>query len=148
MKLLKIIDLRRGFTLPEILAVLLISSILALITLPSISIINNHIQLKKELIRLERFLQNLSLEASRRGIPVKFTIKKTGYEAETIESNPSYLGFRKLPQTLSIDLSNSKNTILFYGNGVNLPTTIRIIGPTSRCSISLSLRGRVNSRCK
>ena len=137
-----------GFSLIELLAVILITSVLALITIPSLSSVGKHLQLRAEFKRLEKFVQYLALESTRRGVPVKLSLTARQYEAETSESSPTYLGFRRLPAAMSLELSGASTNILFHGSGVNSPASIKIIGSSGRCTLTISLRGRVSSRCR
>jgi Tfp pilus assembly protein PilE len=133
-----------GTHLLELAIAMFLLSILAGVSYPALKAFSSASCLKQEARRIALLLSSLSMEALQSEQTVTFSL---GYASYSITR-----GIRQttgqLQKNVSFDLASSTGALLsFYPSGAASPATLTFKSGDRSCTLSLSLRGRVNSNC-
>ena len=131
-----------GFSMPELIVTLALVAILLMGSFPIIRAPRTAL-LKEESTRIKNTIQFGILNAlkTQRELSINFT--ESSYTLNELGSG-NLIFKNKLPETVSILTAKS---IRFFPSGVTSPGTISISNGSSECSITVSLRGRVQVKC-
>lgn len=146
--------LSRGFTLVEVLIVLLIAGILASVTLPTLSF--RHVSSKDEAERLARLIEHAQVMATSLGSPIGLEISASQYEflrwsGVWSSMDPgNLLGRHRLPADIVIESQPDPDSghaapriIRFPPAGYPPAFGIRVMGAGHAWLVSGNLAGRV-----
>ena len=135
-----------GFSLLELLVALAFLMLLVGISAPSIASLRGKSKLQREAERLRSTLTALSLRAVQQEDDAMLLVNKESYTARFSKTPKRRALFREIIPPVKL-LSSSREIITFYKSGVATPATFELGDGASRCTLRLSLRGRVASSC-
>jgi len=142
----KVLELRcaQGTHLLELLVALIIISILSAVSIPRLGEILNSSPLKLESQRLEQILKRYSARSIQSEKKFSFISKPSSYQIIETDS-----GVLRLSRQLSdkITLDSKREIIVFSKSGVVSPASLTLRSKRSACTITISLRGRINRLC-
>lgn len=135
-----------GFSLLELLVALAFLMLLVGISAPSIASLRGKSKLQREAERLRGILTSLSLRAVQQEDDATLLVTKENYTARFSKTPKRRALYREINPPVKL-LTSSREVITFYRSGVTTPTTFELGDGASRCTVRLSLRGRVTSTC-
>lgn len=135
-----------GFTLPELLTALCLVMLLVGLSAPSIASLRNRSRLQREAERLRSAIVSLSIRAVQQEDDALLTLLKDSYTGRFSKFPKRRALHREVTPPVKL-ISSSRDVITFYRTGVATPATIELGDGASRCTLRLSLRGRITSSC-
>lgn len=138
--------MNRGFSLPELLVALALSSLMLAVSIPSIARWNSHRVLVAEGARLTLALENAYIAALSYGVPVTVSLKNNRVRAFVGESR-TLATYAPHAGVVVANKSVEQGDLSFYPTHTATPATLTITSSSGECSIIVSLRGRMRSTC-
>jgi hypothetical protein len=108
---------------------------------------------KREIAKVRAALERVQIATLRYGIDARFTIRQASYTVTYLWTKRSKRPERlrdttkQLPSSLSFKMNSLPDTVMVYQTGVLSPRTITIEDATRRCTLTVSLRGRLTEGC-
>ena len=139
-----------AFSLPDTLAWLLISAILLACAVPQRTGFGTSYAFNAEVLHLEQTLKSLSLLAEQREEQLDLVVDRQTYSVIPHDFPSETVATRRVSRGVSIRSSTTTSpsfSLKFYPSGATSPATLSISNGRKRCSLVLSLRGRVSKQC-
>lgn len=138
--------MNRGFSLPELLVALALSSLMLAVSIPSIARWNSRRALVAEGARLSLSLENAYIAALSYGAPVTVSFKNNRVRA-LMGENRTLSSYAPNARVVVANKSTDQGDLTFYPTHTATPATIVIKSSAGECSVVISLRGRMRSTC-
>jgi|GEM_PF-3351782 len=140
-----------GFCLLELLATLTLAAILAAFALPTTRHLLEYGRLKRETLHLCAAIETLTLAAQQKEKRLVLAFSQHDYHAYTKENPEHLLIKRTLRPPLALELGSNPAepplTLQFHPSGVVTPQSLNLTDGRRRCTVIVSLRGRVSCTC-
>lgn len=131
----------------ELIIALGLIALLSIVSIPSIKDQRTRLTLQAERDRLVSDLKALSLTAIRTEQTLSLLSLEHSYRAYKyfVSDSPVLIRDRSLQYSLE---SNLSGPVIFYPSGACTPASLTLSAEKHRCTITLSLRGRITSTCQ
>jgi type II secretory pathway pseudopilin PulG len=138
----------KGRTLLELTMTLGLLSLLAGISAPQFAATKQLLEVKRVTSQIEELASQLTILAQQQGEELVLREISDNLRLSTNINAGKMLRQIKLPSTITIIINTSGKRILAYPSGAISPAKIIISNKIRRCSITISLWGRVRSSCQ
>ena len=138
----------QGRTLLEICIALGLLSLLAGISAPQFAATRQLLEVKRVTSQVEELASQLTILAQQQGEELVLLEIAHKLRLSTNINAGKTLRQIKLPKAITVSINTSRQRILAYPSGAISPAKIIISNKKRRCSVTLSLWGRVRSSCQ
>lgn len=137
-----------GKTLLEICMATGLLSLLAGISAPQLKATQEHIQVKGITSQISELASQLPVIANQQG--VELILRKSGdkLSLSSLKTRAAIIRQIHVPPAVSLNINTQGQKISVYPSGVVSPGKIIVTNKKRRCSVTISLWGRVRSACQ
>lgn len=137
----------QGHTLLEACVMLALFALAGAISAPRLSALSHQLRVRGAAAALEQMATSLPTLARQFDQTLSMRVFQHQIVLSTRTSPPRRVRVLQLPADLDIRINTSDQKILAHAGGALSPSRITIAGKTMRCSLTVSLWGRLRTSC-